>query len=96
MVAGTTDKTKIPFQSADALSLTRVRKRRSFAVTNKWLRRSSLARQSPGEIQVVPGYGIPRAGRNKGGFRLGGGNRGGFPGEITATFDRLTYPMLTL
>src|SRR4029077_14847122 len=44
--------------------------RRSFAATNRWLRRSRRAkqRQSRGEIQAVPGYGIPRAGRNKGGL----------------------------
>src|SRR5690349_15498739 len=43
--------------------------RRSSAVTSRWLRTSSLARQSPGEIQALPTYGSTPAGRNKRGFR---------------------------
>ena len=73
-----------PLPICGRLSLTRVRKRRSFAATNRCSRRSSSARQSRGEIQVVPGYGIPRAARNRGCFAFlrdpkAGGNKGGFP-----------------
>src|ERR1700752_1692018 len=58
--------------------------RRSSAVTNKWPKKSSSARQSRGKILAVPSYGIPPAGRNKGDFDLCGIPQQ--PGEISAAF----------
>jgi hypothetical protein len=58
--------------------------RRSSAVTNKWPKKSSSARQSRGKILAVPSYGIPPAGRNK----------GDFPGEISAALRLCVSPSL--